>query len=192
MGGGDPLILLEDTGQQKGKHQIKNYFWSEFGIKVVRQALPVGDYVLVNDKIQDVFSRKEKRGIPVKKMDLIGTYDVAVDSKNSILELVSDICGKDHDRFRDECVLAMNNGITLYIVVENEDGINDVRDLHRWVNPRLFIWRGGRQLYPNSTKGITLMKACLTMQKRYNVKFLFCPPRQSGGLIIELLNGGGE
>ena len=184
------MTILEDSNNKSGKHKIKNNLWSTIGIEVIRQRLPVGDYVLMNNKIQDVFARKEKRGIPVKMMDLLGTYDVAIDSKNSIQELVGDICGKAHDRFRDECILAQNNGIKLIILVENEDGITGLRDLHEWVNPRLFIRKYGRQVYPTATRGITLMKACMTMEKKYGVEFRFCHPFEAGQKIVELLGGG--
>ena len=186
------MTILEDSNNKPGKHRLKNTYWQKNGIQVVRQRLPVGDYVLVNEKIADVFSRKEKRVIEVKMMDLMGTYNVAVDSKRDIAEIASNVCGsrQQHDRFRDECVLAMNNNIKLYVVVENNDGIADLRDLHKWVNPRLFIRRGGKQLYPNATRGVTLMKSCMTMERKYNsVKFIFCKPEESGKRIIELLEG---
>ena len=181
--------ILEDVNNKPGKHNLKNDYWKSVGVDVIRQRLPVGDYVLVNEKIRDLFARKEKRGIPVKMMDLTGTYDVVVDSKNSISELVTDICGKQHERFRDECIFAQNNDIRLIIVVENDEGIRDARDLHRWVNPRLLIRRGGRQLYPTATRGVTLMKACMTMEKKYNVTFLFCNPSVAGELILSILGG---
>ena len=186
------ITLLEDTNNKPGKHSLKNSYWQNSGIEVVRQRLPVGDYVLMNDKIADVFRRKEKRGIPVKMMALLGTYDVAIDSKNSIQELVGDICGKQHERFRDECILAQNNGIRLIVLVENEDGIDDVRDLHRWVNPRLWIRRGGKQLYPQATRGVTLMRSCLTMEKKYGVKFVFAHPLKAGAAVLLLLDSDNE
>ena len=186
------MTLLEDVNNKPGKHEVKNRFWTSNGIEVIRQRLPVGDYVLMNDRIQDVFARKEKRGIPVKMMDLLGTYDVAIDSKKDTQELCGDVCGKSHDRFRDECILAQNNGIRLIILVENEDGITNLRDLHKWVNPRLWIRRGGKQLYPNATRGVTLMKACMTMEKKYApLKFVFCDPREAGRKVLELLAEGG-
>lgn len=184
------MTIIEDMNNKPDKHQVKNAYFDKNGIEVVRQRLPVGDYVLTNDKMKDVFDRKAKRGIPVKMMDLVGTYSVAVDSKNSIQELCGDICGKSHERFRDECILAMNNGIQLIILVENEDGITQLSELHKWVNPRLFIReRGGRQKYPNATRGVTLMKACYTIQKKYGTQFLFVHPKDAGAKIVELLGG---
>lgn len=195
------MIILEDKAQKENKHLVKNRYWQRQGIDVVRVPLPVGDYVLMNDKIRDVIDRKSARGIEPKKMDFLGTYDVCVDSKFSIQELVSDICGKQHERFRDECILAQNNGIKLYVLVENDHEIvyhrngklienftiTDLKDLHRWVNPRLWIFQSGKQKYPTATKGATLMKACYTMMQKYCVEFVFCSSRDVGRRIVELL-----
>lgn len=208
------MKLIEDKAQQSGKHDMKNSFWKANGIEVVRLPLPVGDYILVNDKVQDVLDRKAKRGIEVKKMDFIGTYDVCVDTKKDIEELLNDIIGKQHARFRDECIFAQNNGIRLYILVENagceiyhtgiyNKTIMSLEELHSWKNPRLFImensneiigaYKNGRpmyrkvQKYPKATRGEQLMKACMTMEQKYGVKFLFCRPSEAGKRVLELL-----
>ena len=193
------MILIEDKANKQGFHAIKNAYWNKNGIEVIRQPLPIGDYILVNEKVRDVLDRKAKRGQEPKKMDFLGTYKVAVDSKKDIQEICGNVCGKSHARFRDECILAQNNGIKLYILVENESFtikgkvgvispyIGKLDDLHRWVNPRLWIRKNGRQAYPNATKGITLQKACYTMEKKYGCKFIFCTPRDAGRRIIELL-----
>lgn len=194
------MKIIEDKAQKQGEHDDKNMWWMMNGIEVERYPLPVGDYILVNDRVQDVIDRKTKRGIDIKKMDFVGTYTVCVDTKKDIQELIGDICGKQHDRFRDECMFAQNNGIKLYILVENEaitinerkgiysPFIDNLDNLNRFVNPRLFIWKNGKQLYPTATKGITLKKACITMRNKYGVEFLFCKPHDAGKRIIELLN----
>ena len=184
------MIILEDKAQKEDKHNVKNAYWEQKGIEVMRCPLPVGDYILGTDKVMDVIARKEKRGMATKKMDFLGTYDITVDSKYSIAELCMDVCGKSHERFRDECILAQNNGISLIILVENEDGITTLSELHSWVNPRLWIRRGGKQLYPTATRGVTLMKACYTMRKKYGCEFLFCKPSESGKRIVDLLTEG--
>ena len=194
------MVILEDQAQKMDKHKLKNLYWQKNGIEVIRMPLPVGDYIIGNEKVMDVIARKKVRGIAPKKMDFLGTYDVCVDSKFDIQELISDICGKQHDRFRDECILAQNNGIKLYILVENKGGqikgskivnptIRRLEDLHSWVNPRRCIYRSGKQLYPSATRGVSLMKACMTLEKRYGVIFKFCEPEESGKTIIELLGG---
>lgn len=193
------MILIEDKNNVVGKHKVKNAYWQSQGIEVIRHPLPVGDYVIVNPTMQDMLDRKAKRGIEPKKMDFLGTYDVCVDSKFKINEIEQNLCGKSHERFRDEAILAMNNGIKLYILVENESFrlkggvespfISKVDDLHLWRNPRAWVWRNGKQVYPKATKGITLQKICKTFEKKYGCEFIFCTPRDSGAKIIELLGG---
>ena len=193
------MRIVEDKANKIDQHEKKNRWWKNNGVDVLRYPLPVGDYIFVTDKVQDVITRKQKRNVEIKKMDFMGSYKVCVDTKKDIQELIGDICGKQHERFRDECMLAQNNGIKLFILVENEPivinerkgivspYIDSLDNLHRFVNPRLFIWRGGKQSYPNATKGITLKKACLTMKAKYGVEFLFCRPNDSARKVIELL-----
>lgn len=195
------MIILEDMGQKKEKHTVKNKWFYENGIDVIRVPLPVGDYVVANEKVMDVLDRKERRNIKPKKMDFLGTYSIAVDTKENIGEIANNICGKSHDRFRDECILAQNNGIQLYILVENEDGVNDIRDLFEWYNPRLDRYNkikfmhdiGKWQHIPLQkkppTKGKSLAKAMITMEQEYGVRFLFCHPSKAGAKVIGLLEG---
>ena len=187
------MILLEDSRQQLGKHDTKKEFFEQNGIKVQRTKLYVGDYTLPTNQ------------------------RVCIDTKKDIQELIGDICGKSHVRFRDELIRAQEAGIQLIILVENKGGeivhtgifnqtIRNLDELSKWENPRLFIMKNssdvvgtysnGRpkyrkvQKYPSATKGETLMKACMTMQQKYGVKFLFCEPSESGAKIIDLLTGG--
>lgn len=210
------MLLLEDKGQQDGKHVEKSQYWKRKGIDILQVPLPVGDYAIANDKSIDVISRKNKRGIAIKKMDFLGTYDVCVDTKKDIQELVGNVCGKQHERFRDECILAQNNGIKLYVLVQNAGGlIRGTKDIYNstvtkldelkgWKNPRLFEmknsdevigqWNNGKpryrriQKHPSATKGETLMKACKTMQEKYGVEFVFCHNSEQGAKVLELLN----
>lgn len=170
------MILLEDTRNQTGKHDIKARWFAEHGIETRRTKLYVGDYTLPTDQ------------------------SVCIDSKFSIQELVSDICGKQHERFRNECIRAQEAGIKLIVLVENVGGkvgrgeiynptITKLEDLHKWKNPRLFIFFGNKQKYPSATRGVTLMKCCMTMEQKYGVKFLFTTPEKSAEKIVELLTG---
>lgn len=196
------MKLIEDVNNKIELHVIKNRYWKENGVEVLRYGLPVADYVLVNDKIQDVLDRKAKRGIEPKKMDFLGTYAVAVDTKRDMNEIEGNIVGKAHARFRDELILAKNNGIKLYVLVENTDGIKETRDVFKYTSKRRLRWfkydalhRQGRALNIQlSSKppisGEQLAKAILTMELKYGVKFLFCKPTESGKIIIDLLTGG--
>lgn len=169
------MIILEDTRQQDSKHNKKREWFEANGIEVKRTKLYVGDYTFPKNQ------------------------SVCVDTKKDIQELIGDICGKQHDRFREELIRAKEADIKLYILVENEriiinerkgiysPYIDSLDNLHRFVNPRLFIWRNGKQLYPTATKGITLKKACITMKNKYGVEFIFCKPHQAAEKVIELL-----
>lgn len=172
------MIILEDTRQQDSKHNKKKQWFEKNGIEVKRTKLYVGDYTFPKNQ------------------------SVCVDTKKDIQELIGDICGKQHERFREELIRAKEADIKLYILVENEPiTINERKgiyspfidcldNLHKFVNPRLFIWKNGKQLYPTATKGITLQKACMTMEKKYGVEFIFCRPYQAAEKVIELLAMG--
>lgn len=195
------MIIIEDKAQQDKKHIAKHLYFEQNGIYWERYPLPVGDYILCNEAVADVILRKQKRGIEVKKMDFLGTYNVCVDTKKDMQEIVGNICGQQHARFRDECILAQNNGIKLYVLIENTDGIKCVDDVFRWQNPRLHRYNKIKYMHnlgkwqnialPKAppTKGATLAKAMLSMEKNYGVEFLFCRPDESGKKIVEILSG---
>lgn len=198
------MIIIEDKAQQDKKHIAKHLYFEQNGIYWERYPLPVGDYILYNDAVADVISRKQNRGIEVKKMDFLGTYNVCVDTKKDMQEIVGNICGVQHARFRDECILAQNNGIKLYVLIENEDGITCIDDVFRWQNPRLHRYNKIKYMHnlgkwqnvalPKAppTKGATLAKAMLSMQKRYNVTFCFTTKENAGAEIIKLLTDGAK
>lgn len=190
------IIIVEDRGQQAGKHERKHQWFDRHNVELLQAPLPVGDYILYTDAVADVIRRKMKRVVALKKMDFLGSYRVCVDTKKDMQEVVGNICGKQHGRFRDECVLAKNNGIQLYVLVENVDGIQNMDDVFGWQNPRLKIQKwvttpsGQRRKilkYPDATKGETLARAMWTMQEKYGVKFVFCRPEDAGKRILELL-----
>lgn len=192
------LIIIEDKGQVENKHIAKHLYFEQNGIYWERYPLPVGDYILYNDAVADVIARKQKRGIEVKKMDFLGTYNVCVDTKKDMQEIVGNICGQQHARFRDECILAQNNGIKLYVLIENTDRIKCVEDVFHWQNPRMHRYNKIKYMHnlgkwqnialPKAppTKGEQLAKAMLSMQLKYGVKFLFCRPDESGKKIVEI------
>lgn len=198
------MIVIEDKAQQEGKHRLKHDYWDKTDICWQRFPLPVGDYILANEQVLDVIGRKQKRDIEVKKMDFLGTYKQSVDTKKDMQEIVGNICGQQHERFRDECILAQNNGIKLYVLIENTDGIRKLEDVFKWQNPRMhrynkiaYMHRLGKwQNIPlpkaAPTNGQTLAKAMLTMQAKYGVEFHFCRPEEAGKRILELLEVGAD
>ena len=169
------MIILEDTRNQVGKHDTKAEYFAKTGVEVRRTKLYVGDYTLPTNQ------------------------SVCIDTKKDIQELIGDICGKQHERFRNELLRAKESGIKLIILVEDDGGYCDYKktiynkpvtcldDLFKWKNPRLFIWYQGKQKYPNATKGAVLAKACITMREKYGVEFQFCRKADAGKKIIDLL-----
>ena len=191
------MIIIEDKANKEGKHIEKHLYFESHGIYWERYPLPVGDYILANDAVLDVIARKQARGIEIKKADFFGTYKTTVDTKCEMQEIIGNVCGDQHERFRDECILAQNNGIKLYVLIQNEDGISDISDLETWDNPRLYMqkWvttpsKERRKVlkYPRATKGTTLAKVMRTMEEKYGCKFLFCTPEEQGKKVVELLN----
>ena len=61
------MIVLEDKAQQDKKHLEKHRCMEELWIETIRVPLPVGDYVLMNEKIQDVMDRNMAERKPLVK-----------------------------------------------------------------------------------------------------------------------------
>ena len=104
------MVIIEDTRQQSGKHDIKHNWFVTHGISLVRSKLPFGDYA------------------PAPK--------ISIDTKRDIDEIAGNICGKEHKRFINECKAARDAGCQLIILVENDLDINDISQVHTWENPR--------------------------------------------------------
>lgn len=153
------MHLVEDTRQQKGKHEIKHEYWHTLGVQIVRSALPFGDYILVPP--------------------------IAVDTKQDIYEIANNIL-QEHDRFRNECINAHNAGCQLVILIENLDGVDSLDALTRWQESREHYAkrRGKRRI-----SGKRLAAAMSTMSERYGVRFEFCTPNEAGKRVIEILGG---
>ena len=89
------MVLYEDTRQQAGKHKNIHAYCEQTGIKIIRQALNVGDY------------------------QIAGKGNISVDTKQSVLELAGNVF-QEHRRFRDECVRAQECDIQLIVLIEEQ------------------------------------------------------------------------
>lgn len=105
---------------------------------------------------------------------------LSIDTKENMDEIANNICGAEHKRFINECKAAKAAGCDLYILVENDLGISKLSEVHRWENPR-------SAYSPKCVQGDRLQKAMETIQERYGVTFLFCAPKESAGIIRELI-----
>ena len=82
-------------------------------------------------------------------------------------------------------VKAKRQGVKLYFLVANDDGVIDLESLKKWKNPRI-------RYSPRAMTGKTLAKAMETMESKYFCKFLFCKPEEQGEQILRLLEGADE
>ena len=87
------MVLYEDTRQQPGKHENIRMWCDIHGIRIIRQALNVGDY------------------------QIAGKGDISVDTKQNVMELAGNVF-QEHERFRAECLRAKECGIRLIVLVE--------------------------------------------------------------------------
>lgn len=150
------MKIIEDTRNQRGKHELKHQYWSTHGSHIFRSKVIVGDYCK--------------------------PPTVAVDTKENMSEIAQNIGGgkEEHKRFIRELKLAQEIGTQLYILVENDEGIENLEDVPRWYNPRT-------EYSPNCIQGPRLYKAMHTIQDRYGCVFLFCRPEEAADMIIDLL-----
>lgn len=159
------MPIIEDTRQQRGKHTHKDVYFASMGERVVRCALPVGDYQR-----------------PAK---------IAVDTKKDIIELGVDL-KSDHARFKRECEKARDLGTQLVILVENTDGVTCLADLESWVESDKSYKKRNRGGKAVRYTGAAIAKACKTMHDAYGVLFGFCTPDESGKRIVEILDAAGR
>lgn len=104
------MIIIEDSRQKKGMHEIKHSHFEKMGVRIIRNMLPFGDYAL--------------------------PPSISVDTKADMAEIASNI-GTDHKRFKNECVAARDAGCKLIILIENTEGITCVDEVHEWINPEV-------------------------------------------------------
>lgn len=173
MGG----TIKTDTRQKAGKHAIKDAWWASHGVSTIRQKLDFGDYMAEGS-------------------------NVSVDTKRSIAEIAQNINGRNHDRFKRECMRARDAGCRLVVLVENRDGAECVQDVRRWLNDhcrmcgirrqgRCNPWDAKGKCPKHGTRkpiqGPRLVRAMSTMSERYGVSFMFCNPKDTARIVCELL-----
>lgn len=148
------MIIVEDTRNQIGKHKQINDDLTKLGFQVVRNKLFVGDYARLDN------------------------MTVCIDTKKDWVEVVGNICGKQHARFREECLRAKMAGIKLIILVEEEVSIQS------WHSP---LKRNGEPYCKVSN--IVLEKAMKTMTEKYGVEFMHCKKSETAKIILKILGG---
>lgn len=200
------MLIGVDKAQKEGKHDLKHNQLISMGHELVFLPLPVGDYIIVDDTIQEIIKR---RGDKLKKMDLIGAISRSCDSKQNMSEIYQNLIGPSHPRFRDECILAQQNGIQLFILIESAPEVKCLEDVKRWRNWKQigaycrrnhikmgdgmfdriaeFVSHGGQK---PPVSGEQLYKAMKTSAINHGYRWAFCRPEDTAKAIIYLLTRG--
>lgn len=148
------MIIVEDTRNQLNKHQAKRDWFEDHDITVVRSKLYCGDYSRLDNQT------------------------ICIDTKKNWLELAGNICGKQHERFRNECVRAKTAQIRLIILVE------ELTPIEYWKSPL------NRQNKAISKVDINVLKKAMqTMSEKYGVEFRHCDKKDTAKTIYKILKG---
>lgn len=199
------MKIAYDRAQKEGKHEIKHNWLRNNGVELIDLPLPVGDYIAVTAEVEATIKRRGER---LKKMDLLAVTNITIDTKKDLSEVVSNLAGKSHRRFRDEAILAQQNGIKFVVLVEDGTKIKCLDDVENWVNPRRWQYCKKNRIPTNGdiaaeiaeferhggiqqpTPGPRLVKMMRTMSERYGIIWEFCSKSQTGKRIIEILRDG--
>lgn len=147
------MVIIEDTRQKADKHLLKHASFDKDGDIIFRSRLLFGDYAL-----------------PPK---------VAVDTKQSLMEIAYNMCGRmsEKKRFAEECFAAKQCDSKLVFLIE--DGRfqkpADLIGTNIWLRDKRIIQ--GEQLY----------RAMVSMSNTYGVDFRFCRPEDAAKIIKDVL-----
>ena len=190
------LTIIEDTAQKTGKHEEMRRFFEKCGINFMRNTLPIGDYAFLTGKGQDILNSKIKqnernrnwlklkgqdniafaadRGIStLTKIDLMCTYDTAVDTKMSLDEVWKNVSGLTEGRVEQQMMRAKNAGVNLYILIL-QNGINNVENFKNYCQKNNYSF----EFFVNRVQ---------TLENRYGVHYYVCPKNYGALTTLALL-----
>lgn len=153
------MILIEDTRQQKGKHNNVHKYCDSQGIEIYPLTLTVGDYMLGevrNGKVVPIGNR-------------------SVDTKSlGLIELANDL-SKDEQALDKKYRKCYEQGIKLIVLIEEPFG--SIQEIANWKNPHGFV--NGRKLLDKMHR----------LKMMYGIDFMFCDKKRTGETLIKLLKG---
>lgn len=152
------MIIQIDSREKKNKDILKHF--DSIEQKYIISKMYAGDY-------QNVNSTK-----------------ILIDKKDSLVELASNLCRTtEHARIKREIARANDIECERFIFLIADNKIANMDEVHNWEVPRK---RDGTKytMVPPST----LEKIMKTMNEKYGVEFIFCPRKNMGQKIIELLS----
>lgn len=132
--------------------------------------------------ITRIIDHLDRNSIPYERRKLdVGDYalsdkpSVAVDRKQTLGELCSNLCSPDKARFWREVRRARDTGVKLYILVEHGGKYRRIEDVRAWHSPYTHV------------SGRDLMEKIYQCHIAYGVEFLFCRKQDTGKRIMEIL-----
>ena len=149
-------VILQDTREKLDKHNNLLVDFEQFGFEVVKTKNVVGDYILASQG------------------------NVSIDIKQNMDEITNNII-HDHERFRNECILAQKCGIKLIILIEEDTSSIDIlegRWTYRPYNKQAKVCKANPK---------TVVKAMQTMRDNYGVRFYFTSKKYSAINVLRLL-----
>lgn len=189
------ITIIEDTCQQVGKHDNIERFIEKIGFSAIKNTLPVGDYALLTRrgrKILDIKRQAAERNksyarytgkdirtnadrghSTLQKIDLLGTYNVAVDTKQNLDEVLRKIGGLAGERIDQQAMRAFNTKTRLYILVA-QDNINCMQDVENYCRQKNYNYTG-------------FVRKIERLEKNYNLQFCVCPSEFLALITIALL-----
>lgn len=118
----------------------------------------------------------------IQKMDVAdymieGKPNIVVDRKQNLDEIAHNLMSTDKGRFWREMRRAYDKKINMYVLCEHGEGIHMLKDVGKWRSSHSAI------------NGKSLRDKMLQCERAYGIKFIFCEKKDTGRMIIELLNG---
>ena len=135
-----------------------------------------------HQKILEYFTKINQDYI-ISKLDagdymLYKNYTTIIDKKDGLLELVHNLCKKnEHERIKREITKAKELGCKNFIFLIQDNKIKTIEDIKKWESQYTKI------------RGEVLLKIMQTMKQRYDIRFIICPKKDMGKMIIKLLEG---
>jgi ribosome-associated protein len=148
-------VILQDTREKNNKHNNLLVDFEQLGFEVVKTKNVVGDYILAS------------KG------------NVSVDIKQDMSEITNNLI-HDHERFRNECILAQKCDIKLYILIEEETSSSDLEN----GNWKFKAYKRGLKCKADPKIVAKIMKS---MSDKYGVKFYFTSKQYSAINVLRLL-----
>ena len=189
------ITIIEDTCQQTGKHSNIESFIKKISFNYIKNTLPIGDYALLTRRGREILDIKkqaaernksyakyigrdiktnaERGHSTLQKIDLLGTYDVAVDTKQNLDEVLRKIGGLADERIDQQAIRAFNTNTKLYILV-GQDDINCMQDVENYCRQKNYNFTG-------------FVKKIERLEKNYNLQFCICPVEFLALITIALL-----